>query len=61
MADVTIKFHGSQWDNLPYDVRRRISAYCGPLWPDAKGVIVMTMDERRWAEIQAATIETQTE
>lgn len=53
MPDMTIKFHRSQWDNLPDEARQLISAYCGPLWPDAKGVLTMVISERRWAEIQA--------
>ena len=52
MPDLTIQFHRSQWDNLPVDVQVWIGRLCGPLYPDAKGVLTMTLSEERWAEIQ---------
>lgn len=50
--DLTIRFHRTQWENLPYEAQRLISQYVGPLFPDAQGVLTMVLSVERWAEIQ---------
>lgn len=54
MPDITVRFHRSQWHNLPYDAQRLISQYVGPAYPDKDGVMTLVIDEDRWMQISAA-------
>ena len=53
IPDLTIRFHRSQWDELPEAAKVLIGTYCGPLWPDADGVLTMVVSEMAWAAISA--------
>ena len=54
VSDVTIQFHRSQWWHLTEEAQQLISAYCGPVYPDANDVITITVGEERWREIEKA-------
>jgi hypothetical protein len=50
--DVTITIRQSDYYALPLDTQQLISLYCGPLYPDNRGVLTMVVSEQRWLEIR---------
>lgn len=50
MANLTIRFTVSQWNDLPGEVKGKIGSYCGKIVPK-NGIYSVTMRESWWERV----------